>query len=84
MWSVIRHIESAGLIQILDRGRIPQNLREAEVAIKAACQMEIDTHSPNRQAERSARRRRAFDVQLKRQRSVKARRWANLSKFGKA
>lgn len=84
MWRVIQHLEGAGLISVLDRGHIPQNMREADMTISAARETAIENQSPTRYAERRARWHRSENVQLKRQRSKKAKRWARLSKYGKA
>ena len=84
MWAVIRHLEGAGLIKVLDRGRIPQTMREAEAEIAAIREQEIEARSPTKLVEKRQKRHRAAHTERKRRQSVKARRWAQLSKYGKA
>lgn len=82
-WKVIRYLEAAGQIRVLDRGSIPQNMQAARALVDRKRQAEVENSSQHKreQAHRMQRRRR--DVLKKRRSAIKRRQWAKWSRTGK-
>jgi hypothetical protein len=81
-WNVIRHLESAGQIRVLDRGLIPKNMREARALIRQKREDEIARSSPHKKAMGERKLKRRNEVERKRRLADKRRYWAKLARTG--
>jgi len=81
-WNVIKFLEDADQIRLLNRGYIPRNMIEAKAMVSKKIADSADAASPQKRFEVAQKQKRVWKTEIKRRRAINKRRRARLSRTG--